>query len=1052
MPKSTSNLWESPEVCGLNRLPARCTAYPYPDEASAITGDYAASPFYYSLAGEWQFKLVDAPENVPEDFAACSANGAWETIPVPGNWNMYGYDRPHYTNVQMPWANQPPTVPQLNPTGLYRLEFELPAGWATRRTVIHFGGVESAFFVYINGIEVGFSKDSRTPAEFDITRYLKAGKNLLAVKVIRWSDGSFLEDQDHWWMAGIYRNVYLYSTAHSYIADFFATAELDSNYRDGKLQLQVELSIADKNYSSWEVEAQIYDNAGRAILDKPISSANDNEMIDHGWLKIFNRQVPNPLPWNHETPNLYTLIVKLLNSTGETVEVTGCRIGFRKYEIKDRQLLVNGQPVLIKGVNRHEHDDVYGKTVSRESMLADIQLLKQFNFNAVRTAHYPNDPQFYDLCDEYGIYIVDEANIESHAFYFTICHDRRYAQAFLDRGMRMVERDKNHPSIYSWSLGNESGYGENHAALAGWIKGRDSSRLLHYEGAIRVPSYELHIDYQNLAATDIICPMYSHVDMIRKWSEQTKDPRPLILCEYSHAMGNSNGNLKEYFEAFEECHGLQGGYIWDWVDQGILQRAGEPGNCADAAAVQAYGIEQARAECHKPGGKWHWGYGGDFGDQPNDKNFCINGLVWPDRTVHPAMFEFKKLAQPVKVEIVDLERGKFKITNKNYFVNLQYLNCCWTVTGDGKVLAEGQLPHLDIAPGQSKIVNIAWPEKPFAAQYGCFINFDFTLRQDCRWAAAGHQIAWEQFALPFRQIVPPPSQTASVQLTPAAEQQHIAVGELSLTVDMQSGIIAAIRWQGRDIMIQAPRLNLWRGATDNDGIKGWTGQEDKSLGRWLAAGLNRLQMTATQPLITSDGEEITVKLSHCWVNPDGKKIAVHQQVYSIRPDGAIAVANQVTVEPDISDLPRIGVTMTLPAGFEELTWFGRGPHESYWDRQSGAPVGLYHSTVTEQYIPYIMPQEHGNHCAVKFFQLSNGGVNVNFSSQKEFEFSVSHLTAADLFRAYHSSELTLRPETMVNIDLHQRGVGSGSCGPDTLDSYKLSSNNYEFDYLIKFIS
>ena len=1053
MKNKTFRPWENPETVGINRLPARCTAYPYPDEQTAINNDITTSPFYRLLNGAWRFKLVNKPAAAPENFAAINYNDSdWATLQVPGNWNMHGYDRPHYTNVQMPWPNQPPQVPELNPTGLYRMEFELPIEWNNRRTVIHFGGVESAFYLYLNGIEVGFSKDSRLPAEFDITPYLTPGKNILSVKVIRWSDGSFIEDQDHWWMAGIYRTVYLYSTDHNYIADFFATAELDNNYKHGILKLQVELGIADQQFTGWNIEAQIYDKTGQAILAQPITSYANNQMIDRGWLKLLTTTIPAPLQWNHETPNLYTLTIKLLNQTGETVEVTSCKIGFRKYEVKDRQLLINGQAVLIKGVNRHEHDETYGKTISPESMLADIKLLKQFNFNAVRTAHYPNDPYFYDLCDQYGIYVVDEANIEAHAFYDTICRDQRYANAFLDRGMRMVERDKNHPSIYSWSMGNETGYGQNHDALAGWIRRRDPSRLLHYEGAGRAEWSQGKPDYQrnNSFATDFICPMYPTVDAIKKWAHETTDHRPYIMCEYSHAMGNSNGNLKEYFDAFEECHGLQGGYIWDWVDQGILQPANDKSQQASAMTVEQYGIDKAQAQCHRPGGEWHWAYGGDFGDEPNDKNFCINGLIWPDRTPHPAMYEFKKLAQPVGVEMIDVRHGKLKITNKNWFSMLNWLTATWQLQINGVTVQQGTLPELNIAPRTAAIYTIDLNQPILFTNQQCHLKLSFTTLTEQPGIAAGHEVAWEQFAMPFPQTAPPEvSYNSKLSLITNGARKTITVGDLQLIIDHTTGIISSITWQEIEIIKSAPQLNLWRASTDNDGIKGWSGQAKKPMGKWLKAGLDMLELNLASIEIIESPTCIKLKIIKVTSSQTGKSIICHEQVYTIHQDCSIHINNKITLDDTLPELPRIGITMQLQPGFEALQWFGRGPHENYWDRKTGAAIGLYASTVTKQYIPYIMPQEHGNHTDVNWFKLENAKMGIEFSSSDKFEFSVSHLMADDLFKALHSSELKLRPEVIVNIDLHQRGLGSLSCGPDTLDCYKLQPGKYEFSYTIK---
>jgi beta-galactosidase len=664
---SKINDWENPQVVGINKVPGHAPLIPYPNEITALAGHREKSPYFQLLSGPWEFHLATTPTSVPEDFYQPDFEaGTWAEIEVPGNWTMQGYDKPIYTNTKMPIPPDPPRVPQDdNPTGLYRRTFTIPDNWPGRQIFICFDGVESAFYLWVNGQQVGYSQGSRLPAEFDLTPYIQPGQNTMAVMVIRWSDGSYLEDQDHWWMAGIYRDVYLYATPQVHIFDLFARAELDTDYRDAVLKVQAKINfynqppLADhrdeiRHFEAvspgYHVEMQLFDADNKAVLAEP--PARPVQVHDWAMTNVnFMQNVTTPQKWSTETPNLYKLVLSLKDTGGDTIKAVSCKIGFRKVEIKHRELLINGQPVLMKGVNRHDHDDRLGKTITEASMMADIKLMKQFNINAVRTSHYPNDTRWYELCDEYGLYVIDEANIESHALYNKLCHDPEWTHAFVERGKRMVERDKNHPCIIMWSLGNESGYGPNHDALAGWIRGYDPTRPLHYEGAISQYSALLNApdeaeqvgrpsdpNWEEMArrrgwqmghlATDVVCPMYPTVDHIMAYAQDPTNTRPLIICEYAHSMGNSTGNLHEYWQAIETHHGLQGGFIWDWVDQGIL-------------IVDENGQE-------------YWAYGGDFGDEINDLNFCINGLIWPDRTPHPAMFEYKKILQPVSITAKNL--------------------------------------------------------------------------------------------------------------------------------------------------------------------------------------------------------------------------------------------------------------------------------------------------------------------------------------------------------------------------------------------------------------
>ena len=1017
--------WEQPEITGIKRLPGRGSLGHFSSKRAALHIDREQSEWFMSLDGRWRFLLVDAPELAPAGSMQSGYDDRrWDQVEVPGNWTMQGYDRPRYTNIQMPFVDAvPPYVPNENPTGLYRTSFVLPKGWKGRRVVLHFGGVESTFVVYVNGVFAGLGKDSRLPSEFDITEYLHSGKNHLSVTVVRWSDGSYLEDQDHWWMAGIHREVFLYSTGRVYLADLFARGDVVDDYRNGRLTIDAYIGYGDTREGGYSVEATLYDKAGRCVFEKPIKGCEGREF---GWEPKnrirMTKDIKSPSLWSAEDPYLYTLVVSLIGPAGKTVEATRCRIGFRSVEIRGRELLINGRPVLIKGVNRHDHDDLHGKVVSRESMLADVMLMKQFNFNAVRCSHYPNDPFWYDLCDEYGLYVIDEANIEHHAFETDICENPRFAGAYVDRCMRMVLRDKNHPSIIMWSLGNESGYGPNHDAAGAWIRRYDPSRPLHCEGAIRWGRLE-----HGRQITDVVCPMYPEVEEMVTWATKSADQRPLIMCEYSHSMGNSNGGLKEYFDAFEKYHGLQGGFIWDWMDQG-LRKIDEKGNT-------------------------YWAYGGDYGDYPNDSNFCINGLVWPDRSPHPAMFEFKKLAQPVSVVGVDLREGRVKVTNKRDFCDLSDLAAKWDLTVDGRVVAQGQLAKLRVAPGESEELHVRLDKPEMLPGQECMLNFQFVLRKDSAWGKAGHIVAWEQFKMPFsggrnKRL----KAGGDIQSRRSGDVLTLDVGSLQIAFDGKQGELVALRYDGVDIVETGPRLNVWRALTDNDRLDpSRIGEGREGLSPWQEYGFDRLAFNAGRSRTTrGDDGSITVTLSHRALGHGAKFGFNHVHSYTIYGSGDVFVQNQIKVDKRLPELPRVGVSMTLRPGFEFLQWFGRGPHENYCDRKAGAAVGLYDSTVADQYVPYILPQEHGAKTDVRWLTLTDGReAGLLVVGDALLEFTASHFSASDLFEASHTNELEPRDEVFLNLDLQQRGLGTRSCGPDTLPQYRLVATDYTFNYRLR---
>ncbi|HEX7626711.1 MAG TPA: glycoside hydrolase family 2 TIM barrel-domain containing protein [Gaiellaceae bacterium] len=939
--------WMLPELASLNRLPPSAT----------LTRDRAR---LRELDGRWAFRLAARPEDAPR--ALDTARG-WSEVEVPGLWTMQGFGRPHYTNTVMPFSEPPPTVPEQNETGIYRRSFTVPRGWRSRPVVLEFGAAEGALYVLVNGAPVGIAKDSRTPAQFDVSELVRHdGPNELVAVVVRWSDASFVEDQDQWWHAGLSRTIRLVSPS---VRDLEVRTEID-----GRLSVLA---------SSGDVRA--LDRRGRVVAKGAIANGS------------FDADVRAPQLWSAEDPALYTLE---LTSEGETVSTS---FGFRQVEIRDRQLLVNGEPVLIAGVNRHEHDDTHGRVISRESMEQDVRLMKQFNVNAVRTSHYPNDPYWLELCDRFGLYVIDEANIESHAYYDELCRDPRYRNQWVERVANMVERDKNHPSVIFWSLGNESGYGANHDAAAGWVRSRDASRPLHYEGAIRR-------DWSGgRAATDVVPPMYPELESIEAWAAaETGDPRPMILCEYSHAMGNSNGGLSDYFAAFRRYRALQGGFIWEWVDHGIRQ--------VDAR------------------GRAYWAYGGDFGDVPNDANFCADGIVWPDRAPHPALHELKFLAQPVHVEA--RSGGRFRIHNRHHFTPLSRYRGEWELTADGEAIKRGRLPALRVAPGESLDVTLDLP----TGSGERFVTFRFFLREETDWAPAGHEIAWQQLELP-RKAAGRVRSGAAVR--PGADGV-LDAGRVRAIVDLDAGVLRSLALDGRDLLVAGPRLQLWRAPTDNDGLPQVPSRLSGVLPRWLELGLDRLEPELTSASVDARGIELTHET-------DG--LVRHRQRFRLLASGELVVENDVELAPGVRDVPRIGVVLALVPGLEQLEWYGRGPWEAYSDRLASTVVGRFASTVTEQYVPYILPQEHGHHPDTRWLTLTDGaGFGLRVLGRPAIGFGASHFTAGDLTAARHTNELEPRPEILLSLDHAQRGLGTASCGPDTAERYRLLEPRYSFGYVL----
>lgn len=1046
-----ATLWKMPEITEVNRLPMRSPLIPQADLDGARRGRETDSPWFKDLNGPWRFKLVGSPGKAsPRYFAREYDDGRWDTVQVPGNWTVQGYDRPHYTNVIMPFDEDPPDVPDENPTGLYRTRFTVPRSWKGRRIILHIGGAESFLSVYVNGQAVGMGKDSRLPSEFDITGYLKSGQNSLACMVVRWSDGTWLEDQDHWYMAGIYRDAYLYATDPVYIADVQVDAGLTDDYRKGLLSLSIDVGFAETPSQGYQVTAWLETLDGRTLRPGPFSeevpifrhhsrrAALVSSMLYTGSRVSFTETFSRIRKWSAEDPQRYRLMVELRDPKGIVRETVSEKIGFRSVEIKDRELLINGAPVLMYGVNRHDHDGQTGKMVSEEKLRKDIYLMKQHHFNAIRTAHYPNQDRFYDLCDELGMYVICEANVETHARIESLCHDRRFHTAFMERARRMVMRHKNHPSIMMWSLGNEAGYGAVHDAMAAWIRNYEPSRPVHYQGAInwawgafnnndfaRRFGASTNLD---VPATDVICPMYPQITHLEAWAKEYKGDKPLIMCEYSHAMGNSNGSLADYWDLIEARHGLQGGFIWDWMDQGLEKKSA--------------------------GGETYYAYGGDFGDEPNDRNFNINGLIWPNHVPHPAMEEHKKIAQPVRLHPIAIRSGRFEIENRHWFTPLSGLRARWQLALDGAVVQSGSLAVPRLAPQSRGNFPIPFTLPTVSSGQTLTLNVGFHLTRDLPWDTKGAEVAWEQFEVASRKPArrnPKPAGIEITQLKRTFRASWDKVGPSRLVWHRKRGCVSEITHAGEPVLAAAPRLSLWRAPTDNDGMpQVMTRRASGVLGSWLTWKLDaeRASCLGSRHVHRSGLDGFIA--DHRIETAAGA--VRHRSRLWVASPGELVFQEKVQIPKGLSDLPRIGVVFELSEGFENLEYLARGPHENYRDRNRGARLGRYRSSVSDQYVPYILPQEHGNRTDMRWCAIDNGRIGVLLVGPPDGEFSVSHYSEADLYPALHTHELTPLKTTRIHIDFFNRGVGTGACGPDTLKQYCIGGGTYAFEWHMRFFT
>jgi beta-galactosidase len=978
-----------------------------------------------SLDGEWRFQLLPSPDARP--------TSDWQPIAVPGCWTMQGVgDRPHYTNVQMPFAGEPPHVPADNPTGLYERDFVLPEAWLGRRVVLHVGAARSMAIVTLNDIDVGIGKDSHLASEFDVTAHLRKGANHLRLTVPKWSDATFIEDQDQWWHAGLTRPVFLYATAPVHLGDVHVVAR---PVDDGAGQLDIGVQVGGLRHdleTGWRIEARLEgwtevvtaipatfelpywatDPPGRAVIRRHELNGESGMGDDAArWRELWphlaparsgsarlTAEVSGIEPWSAERPRLYDLEVRLLDPNGSAVDEARFRVGFRNVVVDGLDLLINGDRVLIRGVNRHDFDQHTGAVVSREGMRSELMAMKRHGFNAVRTSHYPNDPALLDLADELGLYVIAEADIESHAFQAVLCDDPRYLAQWVSRVSRMVLRDRNHASVIAWSLGNESGYGANHEAAAAWVRRTDPTRPLHYEGAIR-------FDWAGgERVTDLVCPMYPAISAIVGFARSGRLTRPLIMCEYSHAMGNSNGTLAEYWDAIESTPGLQGGFIWEWWDHGLVQEL--------------------------PDGRTRWAYGGDFGDVPNDGNFCTDGLVWPDGTPKPALREVQWLNAPVRVG-PGAPPGHVRLVNRQHVRDLGWLRGRWEIVGESGSLAAGDLDALDVGPGAvADVTLLGWPRPmPDGAAW---LTVRFTTAGDEPWAEAGFEVCWDQLELSgVGQGADGRFESADAVRGTQSGGSEPAAGDVSpIELDAEGHLV-------HPLLAAPPRLALWRAPTDNDRFGGMAE-------RWLAQGLGDLQ----------PGPATVEQRGRDWhVEREvgvGASVVLHRQAFSPAADGAIRVTEEAVIPTELTDLPRIGTVLEVVPGLERVEWFGRGPHESYPDRKRSAPLGRWLASVDELFTPYVRPQEAGGRADVRWLALraADGG-GLRLTMGVPMQVSATHFRAADLDATSHADELQRRAETIVHLDAAHRGLGTASCGPDTLDAYLVGPGTYRWEWTLQ---
>lgn len=1010
--------WQDPGLTHRNREPARPLLIPYADDATALAGDRTRSPWYRSLNGEWLFHYAESEALVPPDATDPDADDSdWDTLPVPSCWQMHGYGTPTYSNVNYPFPIDPPFVPD-HPIGCYRHSFAIPERWDGRRIRLTFDGVCSAFTVWLNGREVGFSKGSHMPAEFDITDLVEPDDNALAVQVHQWSDASYVEDQDMWRLNGIFRDVWLAALPPGHIRDIAVQTTIADDFASATLDIDVMIHNERRGGRTSRLDAALIDPDGAEIDVMTLEAGTSEHDDGSGRTDRGSVTLADPKLWSAELPHLYTLLVRHFDSEGDLLEVQRQPVGFRKVEIRDQQLWVNGASIKMQGVNRHDDHPDFGYAVPLDAMERDVRLMKQHNITTVRTSHYPNDTRFYDLCDRYGLYVIDEADIETHGFYpvgdwSRLSGDPAWEPTYMDRAVRMVERDKNHPSIIIWSLGNESGYGRNQDAMYAWLKQVDPSRPVHFETQLNRENPS--------AATDMLSTMYPTVEEVIRQGEKDES-KPFFLCEYAHAMGNGPGSLEEYWEAIRGSNRLIGGCVWEWADHGIRQFTDD--------------------------GEQYFAYGGDFGDYPNDGKFCIDGLTSPDRKPHPSLIELKKVYEPVAVDLVNASSGAIRLTNRQAFADLSAMTFRWQLSTGGRIVNHGRLDVAALAAGTSATITV--PEIAESANApDTWFDLVATLTHATIWAEAGHEVAHMQLeiaaptsadipALPDGEVMVEESDLAIIVATEQGE----------IIVDRAAGTITSWTVNGQDVVLDGPLLDIWRAATDNDKYM---------LDDWARARLDRLAHHVHSSEITEQGDTSVTIETRATLAAPALRPAFHVITRTtIHGSGEVEVDTDATPGDwltRLDTLPRIGLVLHLPGVCEQVTWRGLGPHENYPDRCSSATYNTWTAAVSEMAVDYVAPQETGARGGTHWVAIMPAhGCGLLAHAGEPMHISALPFSADDLHAATHTYELEPRGETIVHLDHRMAGLGSSICGPKPLDRYLVRAEPVRFTIALRPVS
>lgn len=1004
--------WENQILTNINRLAPRAIAAMESAESK-------------SLNGTWKFQLYTDPESVDPDFFVPGADLCeWDDITVPSNWQMEGYGHPHYTNSAYPFSINPPFVPNDNPTGCYVREFEIPESWAKKQIILRFNGVDSFFYVFINGEKVGMSKGSRIISEFDITPYIHVGFNTIAVQVMQWSDATYIEDQDMWWLSGIFRNVTISALPDVAIYDIVTNPVLDKTFTKGDLSVALTM----KNFSAravkgYTVTGILLDPAGAEVFKNASAVKVELKKSETKDITLQFPQIKNTENWTAETPALYSLTLTLCDAKGLVVDVKTLKVGFRRIEMKGCNLLINGKAVFIRGVNRHDFNTDLGRALTYDAIQEDLLQMKRHNINAIRTSHYPNDPAFYDLCDQYGFFVMAEADMESHGFTYSQGKNpsmwQDWETPIVERSVRMVKHFRNHPCIFSWSMGNECGMGENMCKAAVAVRAIDNTRPIHYERD------------QEMKTMDIYSMMYPTPEVWEKNAEKHAKTHPALLCEYGHAMGNGPGGLEDYFQVFIKNKHMQGGFIWEWCDHGIRT-------------------------CDKNGTEY-FAYGGDFGEYPHDGNFVADGLCFPDKSPTPGLLEYKQIIAPVRVAASDLKKGIVSITNWYDYRTLDHLLCIWDLTENGKVIQSGLLPLPSIPAGMTGEVTVPF-KKPVVkpgAEY--FLNFTFQLASDTIWASCGHIVATAQLKLDYP-VPPCPAVKVSGAIY-ADEDEHfiyISANGAEYQIDKLHGKIYAWEKDGTPLLLDGPALNFWRAPLDNDMY---------IVKQWRNAGYDHLmeRVDSVKLLTNKKNNTVKVQVRSYIAPPRYHRWGIHAEyTYEFLADGSFVlnVDGKTYRDDDVYDdkinsflmveqmppFPRIGLTFRMPCEFDRATWFGYGPGESYSDSKSASHVGFFKKTAVEMFTNYTTPQENGTRHQVRRMavtDLKSSGILV--AGMPYFDFSIKHCSDAALEKAGHPHEIQWDEDAVtVNIDWKHQGIGSGSCGPQIPPEHSIPFGDFHF--------